>query len=630
MMSLFFRLMVWPRRLLDALIDAAVHSDASDMAISSDNVGRLMPFHILVDADGVIRSAGPALLKMVGGEGLVDQSLFDAVRIVKPRRFDGHTILPDMLGKRLTVQFNALGDAVSSRAFGTAFHVQMDGVPHVFFALTPSVNARSFIETHGLKISDFGPTDGSADLVPLLAMQEDMLADSQKKSERLMAARDAAERLANHDPLTQLPNRRALMEGLQAALEQGPVAAIHLDLDKFKEINDTFGHAAGDAALKHAAGALKGAVGEDALCARLGGDEFVGVLAGAMSHEALNAIVDDLFTRLSEACMHDGVSLRIGASIGLAAATPADAIGADTILHHADLALLEAKRAGRGNVVFCTQELLQAQGQFQKLSGDILRGLSSAEFVAFLQPQVDVKSGQVIGAEALARWQHPERGLLGPSEFLDAAQRAGLLQQIDAVMRQSALDALMLGDANGTPLPKVSINVTTRDLIDPAFRDILLWDLEKRELTPSRVVIEIVESVLFDENSNQITQACRALVEDGFFLALDDFGTGHASILSLVNLPLSIVKIDRAFSAGVARDSRRQAMARSMVGMATTLGLDVIAEAVEGEADVLVFNEIDCTCFQSFHFGGPMPPEQFFAWLATQSRTIGHGGQRAS
>jgi len=591
-----------------ALNDAAV-------TLLPEVLQRVLPFYVLLDDDGVVRSVGLALLKIAGASGMLGRPVSEALRIVKPRRLDPAKAMKDGFGVRLTIDIPGLIGTGSSSMFGMAFPVDCAGGPHVLIAMTPGVNARSFVLDRGLKLSDFGPADGSADILPLLAMQADMLEDSKMKSARLSAARDNAERLANHDMLTGLPNRRALMNQLTRALAGGPVAVAHVDLDKFKEINDTYGHAAGDAALKHTAAAMQEVFGEGALCGRLGGDEFVGLIEGAWSDDALIDLAHQVIARIALPFRFKDEALTVGASVGLATAAPHGGFTADSILHNADLALYEVKRAGRRKAVLCTPELLAAHSAFQMLSTDIRRGLTENEFLAHLQPQVEASTGAVLGFEALVRWQHPTRGLLLPGQFLDVADRAGHIQPIDAAVRWSALKTLQRWDAVGIRVPKISLNVTMRDLLNPRFCEILLWDLDARGLDTTRVVLEMVESVLYDDKATQITRACQTLVQEGFVLALDDFGTGYASILSLVNLPISIVKIDRAFTAGVAQDACKQALARSMIGMATTLGLDVLAEGVDNDADVQVLRAMGCQRFQSFHFGRPMSPTDALKWL---------------
>ena len=593
-------------------------SDGPDVSISRGNFEVLLPFHVLLDTKGVIQSAGLPLTKLLGAKTLIGRHVDSVLKVVKPRNIDLSGGARDGFGKRLTVAFSALGERADARAFGMTIAVTVVGEPHVLLALTPGVNARNFIENHGLKISDLGPSDGSADILPLLAMQEEMLEDSKRKSASLAAARDVAERLANHDALTGLPNRRALMRELKRAMDKGTVNVLHMDLDRFKEINDTFGHAAGDAALKHAAACLREVMGDDVLTARLGGDEFIAALEGTRPDAELRALARRLVATMTETFEFGGEALAVGASVGIATKTQDDVLSAEALLHHADLALYKAKRLGNHEPVICSPELRRAQEDFQNLSADIRRGLVEREFQAHFQPQVDARTGTVLGAEALVRWNHPRRGLLAPSEFLDAAARAGLIRQIDASMRRSALDALALGDSQGIAVPKINLNVTIGDLTDPEFCDLLFWELDIRGIEASRLGLEIVEAVFFDEDSKEIEQACNTLVSEGFTLSLDDFGTGHASALSLVNLPLSMVKIDRAFAAGVANDARRQAMARSLVSMATTLELEVLAEGVDDEADVAALQEMGCHCFQSFHFCRPMPREAAFKWMSAR------------
>ncbi len=593
------------------------------LTLSSKDLGRILPFHILVGQDGVVTSVGPTLMKIADVDRLLERPLFDGVRFLKPRRLDPQKALRDGLGVRLSAEIKGVSGKGKLGMFGMAFEIFHAGTPQILIALTPGVNARTFVERHGLKIADFGPADGCAETLTLLAMQQDMLEDGKRQSAKLRAARDSAEHLANHDVLTELPNRRALMRELTEALPREPIAILHVDLDKFKEINDTQGHAAGDAALRHAGAALRYVLGDTALCARLGGDEFVGMVCGAPDTEALKTLADRVIQHISHPFRFNGEDLSVGVSLGLATAAPEDRMSADEILHQADLALYEVKRTGRMRAMLCTPELRNAHSEYQSLSADIRRGLHEREFVAHFQPQIEARTGAVAGFEVLARWNHPTLGLLLPEHFLAAADRAGLIQALDAEVRRSALSTLTSWDEAGLKIPKISLNVTTRDLQNPQFREVLLWALEARGIDSRRIVLEMVESVLYEESAGQIKQACLALVEDGFVIALDDFGTGYASILSLVNLPISLVKVDRAFAAGVAGDVRKQSLVRSMLKMAATLELEVLAQGVADHADVEILREMGCDLFQSFHFAHPMPPEQAFAWM--QDRSLREG-----
>ncbi|MEM9341628.1 MAG: EAL domain-containing protein [Pseudomonadota bacterium] len=596
------------------------NSGVTPITLDPDDLNLIFPFGILVGPDGVILGFGASMEKLPGMTTALGKQVFDALHFTKPRLIDREKLLQDVLGKRITCEVSDPNGLKPVAFFGMAFNVTMAGTHHVLLMLTPGVNARTLVEDRGLSTTDFGAADGSADLLLLLAMQEEMVADGKKKSARLEAARDEAERLANHDALTGLPNRRALMRELARCLSEGPLSVMHVDLDHFKEINDTFGHAAGDAALRHAAEGLRTVVGEGALCARIGGDEFVAILEGEVPQDQLEVMANVVVTALSRPFDFRGAEITAGASVGMAQTTVGDGQSPDDVLHSADLALYEAKRGGRGHALLCTPQLINEHAAFQGLSADIRHGLTENEFAAFFQPQVNAQTGTLSGFEALARWHHPMRGIQLPATFMPAAERAGLMQVLDAQVRRSALDTLAIWDREGFDVPKVSLNVTMKDLQDPEFRDVLEWDVLSRDLTPQRVVLEIVESVLYDESATGIHNACDSLVQRGFTLALDDFGTGHASILSLVELPMSLVKIDRAFIAGIASNERKRTLARSMIDIALTLGLEVLAEGADDARDVETLQTMGCNLFQSFHFARPMSHADTLDWLRTRPR----------
>ncbi len=604
-------------------------AELASIAFSADDLGRLMPFFMLLDDAGVIKAVGPAIQKAVAPAEMVGRPIFDIIRVLKPRWHDPECGLRDVLGERLKLELRDTTEPASATLFGMAIDVWHNGFPEVLVAATPGVNARAFVEQRGLKISDFGPVDGSADLLPLLAMQADMLEDSKKKSNHLIKARDAAERLANHDALTGLPNRRAFMSKLTSAVGRGPVGIVHVDLDRFKEINDTYGHAAGDAALRHAASAISEVFGGEGDCARLGGDEFVAMLEHPPSDEDLKRMSQALLARLKVPFAPDYGQLTIGASIGIARADPSDKLTADDLLHHADLALYEVKRSGRGQISVCSPGLLSEQLAFQSLTTDLRRALAEQEFEAYLQPQIMAETGEVVGFEALVRWNHPTRGLLSPVHFLQQAERAGLMREIDSQVRESSIRTLVASESFDKPIPFISLNVTIEDLVDANFRNNLLQLLDTNGLGVERIQLEIVESVLFDTSPESISAACQSLVDAGFLLALDDFGTGHASVLSLMNLPVTTAKVDRAFANGVARNERTAAMAEALIGIAKTLGLDVLAEGVNDHEDVRLLREMGCEYFQSYLFGRPMAPQEALNWLeGKEAATCGVFGKR--
>lgn len=582
------------------------HTQPEELTLSLGMFGRLVPFGVLVDGTGLVRSLGPSLKKIASPEFQVGRYVFEMFDFKKPRRLNPKEVFQDALDARITMEVatNKEGEVLS--LFGMAFNVVVDHAPHVALVVTPGVNARWLIEDKGLRPSDFSPGDGSPDLLPLLAMQEEMTADSKKAAARLKDTHERLQWLAHHDSLTDLPNRRALMQAMSDAILKERVSVVHVDLDEFKALNDTFGHAAGDAALKHTASCLRSVFGGNALCARFGGDEFVVLLRGEAHPDTVAELAVAVIAAVAAPFSFGGETLTIGASAGIAHGEPEDVLSSDEVLHRADLALYEAKRKGRGSVQMCTKDLLNAHSAFQELSADIRRGLEQKEFVAHFQPQLHAESGALIGLEALARWNHPDHGLLLPGQFLEAAQRTNLLLRLDQEVRRSALETLEIWDMQGLFVPKMSLNVTVQDLVRPEFAYELMWDVDARKIAPQRLMLEIVEAVLYDENADEIRAACERLTALGFSLALDDFGTGHASALSLVNLPIAQVKIDRAFAADVAGDARKQVLASAMIDMATNLGVNVLAEGVNSALDVKTLQGMGCTVFQAFHFYRPM------------------------
>ena len=588
---------------------------SSAVGLTVEDLDQVFPFALLVDGAGVVRHLGPSLAKLVGGADLAGKPVFEAVRFKKPRLIDPGKLFQDVMGKRLTCDVPDSAGRGSVSLFGAAFNLRIDDARHVLLALSPGVNARLVVEDRGLRLSDFGPADGSADLLPLLAMQAEMLEDGRRKTARIEMARDEMARLANQDSLTGLPNRRALLHYLERMLPQQRLSVVHVDLDRFKSINDTYGHAAGDAALRHAATVLRSVFGDAAQCARLGGDEFIVVLEGLIPIPELQQRADRTIAAMSLPFSFAGKELVVGASVGLAQSETEENLSADELLHRADLALYEIKRSGRGKALFCTPELLVAHSDFQALYADIRRGIADKEFEAFLQPQVNMSTGQLIGFEALARWNHPSRGLLAPAAFLGAVERGGLIREFDAEVRRSALTAMAQWDAAGLALPKLCLNVTVRDLLDPTFGEQLCWALDGHGLDPSRITLEIVESVLFDESTAGVLEACQLLVDRGFCLALDDFGTGHASLLSLVKLPVSMVKVDRAFVLGVSKDAQKRNLAQSIIDMTFSLNLMPLAEGVEDATDLATLQAMGCHLVQGYHIGRPMKQADALVWM---------------
>jgi diguanylate cyclase (GGDEF)-like protein/PAS domain S-box-containing protein len=427
-------------------------------------------------------------------------------------------------------------------------------------------------------------------------------------------------RAALSDPLTGLPNRRGLTDhlGRLAADADRTLAVMHVDLDRFKAVNDTLGHAAGDHVLLEAARLLRDETRADDLVARVGGDEFVVVVRGADPGGEAAEAAERLTRRLSEPMAFGEITCRIGASVGIALWRPSAQPDPERVLADADIALYEAKRAGRGRWRRFEPWMRRRAETAATLGQEIRAGLERDEFEAWLQPQVGLLDGRPRGFEALIRWRHPTRGLLRPDRFLFAAAEANLVARLDDRMMELAADALARLRAAGVPAPRVSVNVSADRLADPEVVDRVKWAVDAAGLSPSDFALEIVESVLLDETARRGGEAVRRLAAAGFAIELDDFGTGHAAISTLRALPVDRIKIDGGFVRGVDRDPELRTMAGAIVALGGNLGLEVVAEGVERDAERDVMAELGCAVAQGNLIGRPMPWPDVVAWHAAR------------
>ncbi|SEV93898.1 diguanylate cyclase (GGDEF) domain-containing protein [Cognatiyoonia koreensis] len=432
-------------------------------------------------------------------------------------------------------------------------------------------------------------------------------------------AQTDTEKLALIDQLTGLPNRRALEDELArretTGLPEGTAAIMHVDLDLFKKINDTIGHAAGDAALKHATDAMASTLRNDDFLARIGGDEFVLVLYGPSTEEYLALRADQIIENISTAFLFNGKRHRIGASIGIAVKAKADGTSLAKCVINADLALYHAKNAGRGTSRFFTPFLRIQQDQKADLQSQISLGIDTHQFEPFFQPQVEGRTGKLVGLEALARWHHPTRGLLAPFHFLQAAQEAALLEKLDEYLMARTFASMRRWVDDGLNIPQVSINLTGSRLLEENLVDSMLSAIDKSNLSPSMIGIEILESAMIDNESKQIMDSIAGLAEAGFKLELDDFGTGHASISNLKNFKVDRIKIDRSFVKDIHLYPELCKITGAMIGLAHALRVDALAEGVETPEERLVLNALGCDHFQGYGVSRPIPNSEIPRWL---------------
>jgi diguanylate cyclase (GGDEF)-like protein/PAS domain S-box-containing protein len=464
----------------------------------------------------------------------------------------------------------------------------------------------------GLMSASIVELDGEA---CLLSVTRDM-------SEVKMAENEIR-RLAYYDPLTGLPNRRALLERLQQALaydrrNSRKRALLFLDLDDFKTLNDTLGHHAGDLLLEEVARRITSCIRETDTASRIGGDEFV-VMLESLSDSAEEAaaqaknVAEKILARIAEPYTLLGRECVSTSSIGITVFGYAKESGTQ-ILQQADIAMYQAKTAGRNTIRFFAPALQAAVSARAALEDEIRQGIRNNQFSLWYQPQVD--RGLIVGAEALLRWNHPRRGVLGPIEFIPLAEETGLIvplgrMVLEQACRQAAVWAAMPG---GMSIP-IAVNVSARQFRQPDFVAHVLETIQRSEADPKNIKIEITESMLL-ESLEETVVIMNTLKSHGVQFSLDDFGTGYSSLAYLKRLPLDQLKIDRTFVRDILSNATNGALAQAIISLARALGLLVIAEGVETDEQRDLLASLGCECYQGFLFSKAVPPADFEALCA--------------
>ncbi|MEL6102594.1 MAG: EAL domain-containing protein [Pseudomonadota bacterium] len=468
------------------------------------------------------------------------------------------------------------------------------------------------IEAFGLSDSDFPHGDPSIDLLYLLHTQVALLRETQALANSLQEAKDLAEIRAETDTLTGLANRRSLGQFTQRLLAMAPSARsdaflLHVDLDRFKQINDTFGHSAGDLILQRVTSDLSQVIGPKDIAARIGGDEFVLILTEEQGLESATKVAEQLITEICAPMEFDGQLLEVGASIGITSIPSETEKSIDNFLLEADMALYDVKHGGRGAVKAFSTEMQERETFVQQLTRDIGPAVERGEFIPFFQIQVDINQASAFGLEVLGRWMHPAHGVISPARFLYVSERARLTPKIDRAIYIQALDHFVRWKASGIAPRHLSLNVTGRMLVDAGFVPWITQEVERRGIHPGEVVIELVETILIDGDSGGVGDAAEALDKAGFSLAIDDFGTGHASIASLISVPVNLVKIDRTFARNIHQSPQRAMLTKAIIDVAKQLDIAVLVEGVECVQEQQKLEKMGCTLFQGFRFGRPAP-----------------------
>ena len=416
---------------------------------------------------------------------------------------------------------------------------------------------------------------------------------------------------AFHDPLTELPNRALFLDRVEQALarrgrhDEG-VAVMLIDLDDFKLVNDTRGHGAGDALLVQVADRLRRTIRPEDTCARLGGDEFAVLMEGLTGDDEAEELGNRICTELRKPVVLEGESVTTGASIGIS--TTEHGEDATDLLRQSDLAMYAAKDAGGSTTTRYAASMQDSMHARAQLARDLERAIVQQEFVLHYQPVVSLEDGRLLGAEALIRWQHPERGLLAPGGFIDAVERSELGVVLGQWVIEEAVAQAARWLESGTVGPdfRVNVNVAPRQLADPALVDAVLTTLQRHQLPPEALVLEITERVLAG-NEPETIEVMNRLHGAGVRLVLDDFGTGYSALSYLRRFPVSGLKIDRSFVSGLNSSADDAALVEAIIRLAQTFALDLVAEGVETGAQSLILSRLGCTKAQGYLYSPPMP-----------------------
>ena len=419
--------------------------------------------------------------------------------------------------------------------------------------------------------------------------------------------------LAHHDPLTDLPNRLLFTDRAEQALASAQVhkrgcALLLMDLDHFKIINDSLGHNVGDQLLKLVAERLSGLFGPGVTLARLGGDEFAVLAESCPQVVQAAALAQRMLNAMKDPFIFDGNQLFISASIGISL-FPSDALSAEQLLRNADSALFKAKSAGREGYALYTEELTAHAQHRVEIAGELRRALDQHELRVYYQPVHDLHDSRLVGVEALVRWQHPERGLVPPGEFIPIAERTGLIAEIDAWVMDQACRQMCQWLADGAPLSFIAINVSSRLFARRELYEQVAQVLHTTGLDPAFLELEVTESAVMDDPEVALEQLHR-LRELGLRLAIDDFGTGYSSLLRLKRLPVQKLKIDQGFVAGLPWDEDDAAIVRVVIALAKSMGMQVHAEGIEQVEQARFLLDQECDMGQGYWFGRPMPADE--------------------
>jgi diguanylate cyclase (GGDEF)-like protein/PAS domain S-box-containing protein len=424
--------------------------------------------------------------------------------------------------------------------------------------------------------------------------------------------------MANHDVLTELPNRMLLTDRLNHAIAGAvrhgeSVWVAFLDIDRFKLVNDSLGHATGDALLRTVAARLLSVGRDSETVARLGGDEFVLVLPQRSGASLAHGVVRRFLDAVGQPVIVQGHELMLTCSIGIAV-FPGDGHDADTLIEHADIAMYRAKERGRNGFCFYTSSMNELALERLRVEGELRSALELGQFVLHYQPQLDLSSGRIVGVEALVRWQHPEKGLLAPAHFINIAEETGLIVPLGNWVLRTACEQNKRWQRAGYATVRTAVNLSARQFAQPGLTESIAAALRESGLDPSELELEITESMVMTDVERTIV-TLRDLKSLGVQLSVDDFGTGYSSLAYLKRFPIDVLKIDRSFVRDMTSDAGDAAIVTTVIALAHNLGLTVVAEGVEEPAQLEFLKRHGCDSAQGYLFSKPVPGESLARML---------------
>jgi len=431
------------------------------------------------------------------------------------------------------------------------------------------------------------------------------------------ASYERIQHLAHFDALTNLPNRALLNEHLDMAIavakrNQTQLAIVFLDLDRFKIVNDSLGHHAGDLLLQIVSDRLKSCVRETDTVARLGGDEFVVLLGCIRESSDAARVAQKVVEAIAIPFILDGNEVNIGASIGIGI-YPDNGLDSPTLIKNADAAMYHAKEHGRNNYQFFSSVMNDKAFEQMALENDMRWALKREEFFLHYQPQIDALTGKIVGVEALIRWQHPKRGLVPPFNFIPLAEKSGLIVAIGEWVIKTACAQNVAWQKEGLAPILTAVNIAAQQFKQKDFRESVIQILDDTGLAPHLLELEITESAIM-ENAESMLDTLHSLKEIGLHLSIDDFGTGYSSLSYLKHFPIDKLKIDRSFVMDITNDSKNNAIVETIIHLGHNLKLKVIAEGVETAEQLATLKELRCDEIQGYFFSRPLSAQDLITF----------------